>query len=152
VNTTRGKKSQLKKWCGCTCMFSFDFWMFPMSRVKFSPGGLPPSTKEPHRLTFPTHVRYTSCKGRFTRYGFVACHNLAGGHRRSLFHVNQTWNSTFAYVSQDVQGFSNMFLNAETIVAEIDTNDVLCGKPFHWLGEESNVSLRQNGGRSYLCW
>ena len=51
--------------------------------------------------------RKESCKGRFTRYDFVACDKFTTGLRHELFHVNQTYNSltTVVYVKLIVVGF-----------------------------------------------
>ena len=50
---------------------------------------------------------YTPCKGRFTRYAFVAYDKLTTGLRHELFRVNQTYNllTTFVYVKNNVVGF-----------------------------------------------
>ena len=51
------------------------------------------------------------CKGRFTRYNFVACDKLTTSLRHESFRVNQTYNllAIVVYDTKNVAGFWNMF-------------------------------------------
>jgi len=64
------------------------------------------------------------CKGRFTRYDFLACDKLTTGLRKELFRVNQTYNSltTVVYVKKMSRDFKTCF---KTLRQE---NDVFCDK------------------------